>query len=756
MPHRLLAVLLLSSSLVPAAAFAAAPAAVDAAPTQVAVADAVEPELVVYGRGQVRQVAEISTADILQLTPGSSPFKAIEKLPGVNFESADAFGVYEWSTRISLRGFNQNQLGFTLDGVPLGDMSYGNTNGLHISRAIISDNIGRVQVSQGAGALGTASTSNLGGTIEFFSRAPSETSGVALNGTYGSDNTYRGFVRVDSGDLGGFRGYASYAYINAGKWKGSGNQRAHQVNLKGVYDLGGASVTGFVNFSDRKEQDYQDLSLDQIKRLGYGLDNIANNYPLAKAIATAYQTGTPFPAPFATVDDSYYDAGGLRRDWLTGLKVEGQLAEGLTASVQGYYHNNKGQGSWFTPYVPSPGVGNPISFRTTEYSINRYGVIGNLGYELGRNKLLATIWYENNDFKQARRFYAVTGTTTPNTTALTYQSNPFFSQWYNAFNTKTFQISLQDTFAITDALSLTAGFKGNSVKLNGTQLIPNALAAGSIKNEDFFQPQVGLLYKIDATNEVFASYTENQRAFTAAATGGSPFATTQAGFNAIQGRLNPETSRTGEVGYRFGTARGIRGVVAAYYVDFANRIIATSAGAGIVGNPTVLANAGSVRSYGFEAGLTWKIAPPLTLTASYSYNDSTYRNDVVTAAGTVIPLRGKTTVDSPHHLANLELAYDQDGFYARGNVNYLSKRFFTYTNDQSVGDHAIVDAKVGYRFTSDNRLLNGLGIEASVTNLTNLRYISTIGSNGYGYAGDNQTLLAGAPRQGFVTVRKDF
>jgi len=101
----------------------------------------------VYGCGQIRQVAEVGAADIAQLTPGSSAFKAIEKLPGVNFQSADAFGVYEWSTRISLRGFNQNQLGVTLDGVPLGDMSYGNTNGLHISRAIISDNIGKVQVS---------------------------------------------------------------------------------------------------------------------------------------------------------------------------------------------------------------------------------------------------------------------------------------------------------------------------------------------------------------------------------------------------------------------------------------------------------------------------------------------------------------------------------------------------------------------------------------------------------------------------------
>jgi hypothetical protein len=60
----------------------------------------------------------------------------LNKLPGVNFQSADSFGTYEWSARITLRGFNQNQLGFTLDDIPLGDMSYANYNGLHISRAI--------------------------------------------------------------------------------------------------------------------------------------------------------------------------------------------------------------------------------------------------------------------------------------------------------------------------------------------------------------------------------------------------------------------------------------------------------------------------------------------------------------------------------------------------------------------------------------------------------------------------------------------
>ena len=106
-------------------------AAADASAT--AASDTVE-EVVVLGRGETRQVQTIRAVEILEAVPGVSPLKVLNKLPSVNFQSADPFGNYEWSTRITIRGFNQNQLGFTLDDVPLGDMSYGNDNGLHNGR----------------------------------------------------------------------------------------------------------------------------------------------------------------------------------------------------------------------------------------------------------------------------------------------------------------------------------------------------------------------------------------------------------------------------------------------------------------------------------------------------------------------------------------------------------------------------------------------------------------------------------------------
>ncbi|MBO9711218.1 MAG: TonB-dependent receptor, partial [Caulobacter sp.] len=86
-------------SATPLLALAAEPAAATAAPADAAPADSTEVDaVIVLGQGQSRQVQTITTTQIEVLTPASSPLRAIEKLPGVSFQSADAFGAYEWST----------------------------------------------------------------------------------------------------------------------------------------------------------------------------------------------------------------------------------------------------------------------------------------------------------------------------------------------------------------------------------------------------------------------------------------------------------------------------------------------------------------------------------------------------------------------------------------------------------------------------------------------------------------------------------
>jgi hypothetical protein len=89
-----------------------------------------------------------------------------------------------------------------MDGVPLGDQQYGNYNGLSPQRAVISENVRSVVLSSGAGDLATASTSNLGGTIETYSSDPLAAQGASVQQTVGSHRTSRTFARYDTGAFG--------------------------------------------------------------------------------------------------------------------------------------------------------------------------------------------------------------------------------------------------------------------------------------------------------------------------------------------------------------------------------------------------------------------------------------------------------------------------------------------------------------------------------------------------------------------------
>lgn len=707
--------------------------------------EATDDEIVVFGQGETRQVQEISSKELLILAPGTSPLKAIEKLPSVNFQSADPFGTYEWSSRVSIRGFNQNQLGYTLDGIPLGDSTYGNNNGLHIGRAIISENIGVTRVSQGSGSIGTQATNNLGGTLEFFSADPSDGFGVDANLTYGSENTVRGFGRVNFGEADGIRGFISGVYHNAEKWKGGGDQRNWQINAKAIIPVGVAEFDAYFAYSDRAEQDYQDLSLEMIARLGYDHDNYFPDY--AKAIRAAQGI---FAAPINNLDDSYYDASGLRKDTLASYGLSAPLGDGVTFKIKAYYHDNTGQGTWGTPYVPSPN-GVPMSIRTTEYDIQRGGVFSSLNAQVGDHEITVGGWYEHNDFTQARRFYAYESLTTPGRDHTKFQRNPFFTQWLFDFNTDTLQYYVQDKISLGD-LTINLGWKGFQVNNEADPRVQGALAAGKIKSRDWFQPHAGVAYKLTDKAEIFGGFTQVTRAFVSSATSG-PFSTTQAGFNALIARgLKPEESDTYELGARYNDSV-FNGVIGVYYVNFRNRLLGVQTGAGIVGNPAILQNVGSVRSIGFEAAGDLRLGGGLTLFASYSYTDASYRDNVITPTA-IIPTKGKDVVDTPKHLLRGEIAYDSDSFFGRIGANYMSKRYFNYLNDRSVSSRVLVDATIGYRF--DMGMRSPIELQLNATNLLDKKYVSTIGSNGFGNSGDNQTLLAGAPQQFFATVKVGF
>ncbi len=722
-------------------------------------------EIVVYGTGKVRQEQTVSRKAIEILPPGSSPLKAVARLPGVALQSSDPFGSYELGTRLSVRGFNQSQMGYTLDGVPLGDMFYNNHNGLHVSRAIAAENIARVDVSQGAGSLGIASTSNLGGNLEFVSRAPSPTMGGEIAVTYGMYDTAHLYGRLDSGELAsGTLLSVSGIIHDASKWKGFGGQSDNKVNGKIVQKIGSATVTGWLNYSLHKERNYADLSPATLSRIGYGLDFLRPDYATAILLSqvSANQTaaaarrplpfptaGVAFPTPYTNVNDTYYDSGGIRRDWLGAVTLDLPLAEWLDTTATYYHHYDKGSGGIYTPAVFSPD-GFPLSVRTTEYGIKRDGGLVRATARLADHTIQIGYWHEDNRASTDRNYYAASLTNQPDVTS--FLKNPFRSDFLTDLTTVTNQYFVSDSWRIMDALTIAGGFKGARVSNGITTTFGTPFINGKIAARDWFQPQIGATYRA-GRQEFFANYAENMRAYISSFRG--PFGTTQVGFAAIRDTLKPETSRTVEAGWRFDIG-GLRGVVAGYDVKFRNRLLAAFSGANILGNPSILQNVGSVTSRGVEVAATYQVTRPLALIASYSYNDSTYDDDTVNGTA-FVATRGVRTVDTPAHLAKGEINYDDGLFFGNIAGAYTSRRNVTYTGDVTVKGYPLFDAAIGYRFPADS-VFAGLEIQVNAVNLTDRKYIAALGSGQFfnTAASLNNTLQAGSPRQVFGTIRRRF
>jgi iron complex outermembrane recepter protein len=714
-------------------------------------------EVFVLGRGETRQVQTVTAQQIDQLPPGTSPLKAIENLPGVNFQSADPYGAYEWSTRITVRGFNQNRLGFTLDGVPLGDMTYGNHNGLHVSRAIPSELVERVTLSQGTGSLDTASTSNLGGAVEFDSATPSNKFGASIEQMFGSDSARRTFARLDSGEFGpGTTALIAVTDASMEKWRGNGDQDVRQYTLKLVQPIGAANLTAYYNNSDRMEIDYQDLSLDIIRRRGFNWDNFYPDWNAAVNAAHACQDSGERDG--VACDDAYWNASGLRKDDLGYLTLDLPLGENIEWNTTAYLHQNEGQGLWGSSYDPTPG-GVPLSVRTTEYDIDRSGVITALTWSVGNHKVNGGVWYETNDFTQARRYYGEPSAAAPTRDFEDFQSNPFETRWEYDFETETVVFHLQDTWSITDVLRINAGFRSVNVENTATTIVGD-VKNGTIEADEPFLPQVSINWRLNDELETFASLAKNVRAFASSGTSG-PFSTTAAGFNAIRDSLEPETSTNYEVGLRF-RGETIDTLFAVYHVDFEDRLLGITRGTSIQGNPTVLANVGSVTSNGVEAAVTWRPITPFSWFVSASWNESEFDDDYTTVndAGVpaVVPVGGKQVPDAPEILLKSELAYDTGTFFVRADINYTDERFYTYLNDSGVEAYTLLNLGAGYRFKNLG-VIEELVLQADVNNATDKEYISTIDSAGFVNSdlnGTAQTLLGGAPRQFFFSAKAKF
>jgi len=704
----------------------------------------------VVGTGEARQVQRVTPKNQQVLPPGTSLQKVLNLLPGVNAQSVDALGTNEQSMTLSLRGFNSTRLGYTLDGMPLGDSAYNNYNGLSISRALISENMAGAELAEGIGNLGTASTSDLGGTIAYTSSDPAKTMGGRITQTFGSDMNRRTYARFDTGEYHGFSMYLSGMRATSDLWN---NQSAYnkstnkQFNGKAVYDFNGGHISAFVDTSRTSQADDFYMSKEAAHRLGWNYGGWAPDWH--KAVGKAYCNSKTYDAALCDTSGPDTDADGaftggqiMRNDDLYYLAGDFYPSDAVTLHAQVYHHedqgagNNWNSGSWSNQGTPDQ---LPIIIRDTLYTINRTGAIFSASWDVGINHIEGGVWYEHNVSSASR--YNFTDVTGPRDLSGFLGGQPDTGTFDQRTRWQTRQAYLQDTVRLLDdRLSIDAGVKSPHVTADA-QALPGIakkpisptssgqFSTGKLSASKALLPEVGVRYRLDEGQEVFASFAKNIAMFQGGFKLG-PQAVSQAVWDETVGNLKPEQSRSLEAGYRI-VRSTFQASAAAYKVNFDNRLLqynpcnSRQPNGPNCGNRFY--NVGGVDSHGVELTFLWTPSSHFSWYNSASYNRSTYDSDYV-QGGVLEPTKGKIQVDTPSKLFASEVTFTYGPWFASLMGKYTGKRYYTYTNDQGFGGFTTFDLGAGYDFGRVS-VAKDVRFTLNVTNLTNKRYASNFDSS---------------------------
>ncbi|RXD58046.1 TonB-dependent receptor domain-containing protein, partial [Xanthomonas perforans] len=290
---------------------------------------------------------------------------------------------------------------------------------------------------------------------------------------------------------------------------------------------------------------------------------------------------------------------------------------------------------------------------------------------------------------------------------------PIVIYYDNHFSTEVKQLYIKDTLRLLDdRLTMEFGAKGLDVKrdYNGIANLDDFNVGVrrdvTIKNSDWFQPQVGASFQLAEGVQVFANYAEN---FSSA----PRLALTSGAFNPD---IAPEESTNIDIGIRAESTQW-SGYIAAYKIDYENRIIALTDPDPLVVAPTVYANVGDVQTYGAEMSGMWKPAPGWRLGASLTWNNSEFQDNYFgPVSGNLVQVEGNEVPDAPKVMFSVNGGWEGTHLFANLDAKYTGKRYGDTLNTDRVDATFIVNGSVGYQ-GEDGGFLAGGRLQLSVYNL---------------------------------------
>ncbi len=648
-----------------------------------------------------KEVSTVSQAFIATQAPIQNAYQYVALTPGVITQTADPFGLSTQSS-INIHGLGQDELGYTLEGMPLNDIGYYTA---YPSQFIDSENIDEVSLAQGSADLDSPVISEAGGLMKVTMLDPSLHPGGSIDASYGSYNTNREFIRLDSGLIGhsGIRAFVSYSHTGSDQWRGDGRVKRQHIDFKFVKEWGeGNRVAWSGEWHDGITPSYVRPTLDSYRT--YGANAPENN------LASTFTSGSY---------NYWKDYVGTFRIVYTSIPSAFTLADNLVLNVTPYFQYGYGNGPYedvlYDQTAVSQGGAGPFqtsipnnaatggsvmaNFEDLQY---RSGLVTKLTWTRGHNSFIVGDWYDYSNESDVQSYSGLSPSGAPAdiwgdnaAEKLRILSGPYAGQplLSNADDviTQTNELFIADVLKLmNDRLTIEAGLKYAMVQRHGVNEVPGPQYDADIYTDEPL-PRLGVRYNIDHSNMIFASVSTDFRT-----------ASEQTFFNQYyQGTLDyyantdlkPEFSISETLGYRY-QGPTVMGSVSLFNYNFTNRQISTIGGD--TGQEQLSINAGGQTTRGVDLEMGTRPWHHISPYASMEYLHATIDNNIqdgVDYARTA----GKTAIRSPNFQAAIGLNYDDGDFFGQFDVKYVGKQYTTFTDDESIPAYVTPDLSFGYR-----------------------------------------------------------
>jgi iron complex outermembrane receptor protein len=729
----------------------------------------------------------VTAEELAKQRPTGNAYDALALLPAVNTYSYDATGLFGGG--LTLRGFNSDQIGATINGVPVNDS--GNF-AVFPQEYVDQENTCTTFVTQGSTDVDSPQVGATGGNFGITTCDPEDKQRFRVAQSFGQLNMFKTYLRFDTGRFWDNKAkvFISASQAKADKWKGAGEANRKHVDVGFNYDWDRFNfIHGSVLYNKAENNNFSTFNLADLNSKGYYYDYSTTFIGHAPA-----SPGKAVSDPAQANADSFYKlALNPFENVIASATAKFRLGENTDIKIIPYYWYGYGTGgvqqklqqeNAFLNSATGKFVGQDLNGdgdtldKVWVYSgsitrTQRPGISLSVTQNWENHQLLAGFWYERAKHQQTGPMQKIGADGTPSDIWLRDDlvtrpdGSLYESRNWKSISTA-FQGFIQDTATfIDDKLTINVGLRTPHIKRDFTnyanegnsQTTPNSgVTYNYEKTYNKVLPQLGARYRITNDDQLFASVARNMKA-----PPNFVFSTTNGNLSLVNniptllGNVRPEMSTNVDIGYRHQTS-AISTQATIFFSDFKDRQ-ATAFDPN--SQTSTLTNVGKVKNKGFEVEAGNTPVNGWSFYSSLGYSSSEIQADLQASKGVYLPTKGNQFPLTPKWKAGLSASYEQDAWYTRLKAKLTSDQQATLANDERVPGYTTVDFDAGYQFPSAGYFKNPK-LTLNVSNLLDRQYrnpSSQSVANATAYPGITAKgvfYYLGAPRMITATLRVDF